>query len=154
MATDGHKTDGVEIDTDFAALLPGRHPLANGAVELVSLQDGRLFLVSVGVVANPAAERTAAQVITLRRIALAKARAQLVEYYAVDVRSDTEVRTVARTERVEGAERLSVEESLDSSILQHAQSVLLGASIVGTWFSGGHSNFHLALALPVKRSSP
>jgi hypothetical protein len=146
-------TEQVEIDDRFRSLLPGDQLLANGAVRPVRLASGDLFLVSVGVVANPApGGDSPGQAISLRRVALSKARSQLVEYCRVDVQAETELRTISTIRTADGDERLNTEERLDMSILLRARSVVQGAATVGTWYSSRRSTFHLALALRLQET--
>jgi len=151
----GPVAEELDIDPRFLRVLPENRLLADGAVQAVRLKSGGLFLISVGVVANPESERhEAEQAISLRRVALAKARAQLVEYCRVDVQSDTEVRTIATIRTIDNQERIDSEDRLDTSILQRARGLLQRANIVGTWYSAGRSTFHLALALTLEEDTP
>lgn len=139
----------MRIDEAFRLLLSTDPILAQGAVRIVRVKAStpKLYLVSVGLAGNPApGQETVDQKLEMRRVALARAQAQVVEYSQVQVATSTRIATVSVIDGG-GPTVTEMKEHIESVVLLRASGLLRGAAIVGTWYSPGRRSFQVAIAV-------
>jgi hypothetical protein len=126
----------------FLSVMPLQ--LESGGARIFKLQDGSLWLVSIGcTLVNPTSSSE-----VLRRHAVAKAKAQanaVAELNGTLVKVTTVLSTAVKITNQSGIETGATEESLDETFVTSADGVVREMPVIGTWMNMDQSQFFIAL---------
>lgn len=141
---------GLEVENGYRAFLSAM-PLQveNGGAKIFKLQDGSLWLVSIGsTVVKPSSSSE-----VLRRRTVAKAKAQgnaVAELNGTEVKTTTVMTTSDKITTQNGVETGTSRETLDETIVTAARGVIKEMPVVGSWMNKEQTLFFIAIGKRLK----
>ena len=149
-AADLEELHGLEVEDHYRALLaamPLQH--ANGGAKIFKLQDGSLWLVSIG--STLVKTTSASEILRRRTVAKSKAQASAVaEINGTTVKITTVMTTSDRISTQDGVEIGSSAETLDETIVTRAKGIIRNMPVVGTWLNKDETVFFTAVGKQLK----
>lgn len=141
---------GLEVEDGYRAFLSAMPlQIEGGGAKIFKLQDGSLWLVSIGsTVVKPVSSSEA-----LRRRTVAKAKAQanaVAELNGTNVKTTTVMTTSDKITTQNGIETGTLQETLDETIVTTARGVIKEMPIVGNWMNKEQTLFFIAIGKRLK----
>ena len=142
----------VSIRSPWDGILTGDSALMMGLVDIVDSPVTGNVIVSVGFA--PMEGTTPTDRIVAKTVAETNARANVVRLAGSQVSTTMDIRTeLITTDSQTGAERVKREQRvrrvLDQYTIEHAQGLVRGGRVVGTWLAPDRSAFYAALVVPL-----
>jgi len=145
LALDVSALPESEVDQDYAPFLSAMSlEVANGGAKLFKLDDGTIWLVSVG--ATHAGSDSAGDALRRRTVAKVKAQASAAaEIGGTKVEATTVMKTEDTLTVRNGVESGISTETLEETIITKARGVIRGMPIVATWMNQDRTLFYAAI---------
>ena len=137
---------------EFRSLILTNEALALSGVDVVTLTNGKAYLVSLGTTANPARQDPEVQAkLDTRKVAEAKARKAAAEFLDVEVSTEEKLTAMRKTETVSthGASKSQTTKLIkvrEEIITQKSRVVFSGSRTVATWSGDGGESFVAVVA--------
>jgi hypothetical protein len=140
----------LEVEDSYRAFLSAMPmQLESGGAKIFKLQDGSLWLVSIG---STLVKPTSSDEVR-RRHTVAKAKAQanaVAELNGTTIKTITVMTTIDKISTRNGAETGASQETLDETIVTSAEGIVRGMPVIGTWMNKDQSQFFTALGKRLK----
>lgn len=156
-AADKKDLEGLE---DFKPLISTNQTLALSLVDVITLTNGKTYLLSLGTTGNQARQDSSIRAkLHTRKVAEAKARKNAAEFLKVDVSTEEKLVELRRTEKVSANEGLKSQvtnliKEREAIITSKSQIVFAGSRTVATWLSPDSESFNAVVAFEITCKEP
>jgi len=135
----------LEVEDGYRAFLSAMPlQLESGGARIFKLQDGSLWLVSIG--STLVKPTSSSEVQRRHKVATIKAQANAVaELNGTSVKTTTVITTTDKIATQGSLETGTSEETLDETIVTSAKGVVREMPVIGTWMNKDQSQFFTAL---------
>lgn len=152
-----HAADKIDFQglEDFKSVVLTNETLALSGVDVVTLANGKAYLLSLGTTANQARQDSSVRAkLDTRKVAEAKARKAAAEFLNVEVSTEDRLVELRKTEKVSTNEGLKSQitrliKVREEIITQKSQVVLAGSRTVATWLSDEGESFNAVIAFEI-----
>lgn len=140
---------------DFRPLVLTNETLALSGVDVVTLTNGKAYLLSLGTAMNQAKHDSNARAkLDTRKVAEAKARKTAAEFINVEISTEDKLTQLRTSERISTNEGLKSQVSKiikvrEEIITQKSQVAFAGSKTVATWLSDNGNSFSAVIAFEI-----
>ena len=149
-AADLSSLSGLEVEDGYRAFLAAMPwQLESGGARIFKLQDGSLWILSIGSTATKPMSGSEA----LRRRTVSKSKAQanaVAELNGTEVKATTIMTTSDRITTQRRVETGTTQETLDEIVITTAKGVIKGMPVVGTWMNQEQTLFFTSIGKRLK----
>lgn len=154
-----HAADKVEFQglEDFKPLILTNETLALSGVDIVTLTNGKTYLLSRGTTADQAKQDASVRAkLDTRKVAEAKARKAAAEFLNVEVSTQDRLVELRKTEKVSSNEGLNSQVTKlikvrEEIVTQKSQVVFAASRTVATWLSDESESFNAVVAFEITK---
>lgn len=152
-----HAADKIDFQglDDFKPLVLTNEALTLSGVDVVTLTNGKAYLLSLGTTANQAKQDSSVRAkLDTRKVAEAKARKAAAEFIKVEVSTQDKLMELRETEKVSTNEGLKSHVTKlikvrEEIIAQKSQVVFAGSRTVATWLTDEGESFNAVVAFAI-----
>jgi hypothetical protein len=144
---------------EFKSLVVTNEVLALSGVDVVTLTDGKTYILGIGRTANQALHNSNARSkLNSRKVAEAKAGKTAAEFLKVEISTESRLFELKKTEKISSNEALNSRVSRlirlrSEMITQKSQVTFSGARTVATWLSDSGEIFNACVAFKVEKNT-
>ena len=149
-----HAADKIDFQglEEFKSVVLTNETLALSGVDVMTLTNGKTYLLSLGTTANQARQDSGVRAkLDTRKVAEAKARKAAAEFLKVEVQSEDRLVELRKTEKVSTNEGLQSQVTKlikvrEQIITQKSQVAFTGSRTVATWLGNDGESFSAVVA--------
>ena len=142
---------------EFKPFVEDNEMLEISGIDVVEMSDGSTYLLGLGSAKNKAKNSSDVKDrLNTRKVAEGKARKQVAEFLRTEVKAETKLTEIKKTEKVQTNKGLQTKISeilkiREEIIVERTYEILSGSKTVATWFSEDEEFFNAVIAIEFKK---